>query len=102
MEAWNQRLDLWSNGVFNITSPTTQAYLAPPSRWGHFYMNNRVVAPIFGSQLGVSSLHKVYPTVGPRPPQSILPPDLFERYANMAFWRDLKNCKAYRIANQPT
>jgi sulfotransferase len=59
-------------------------------------------APQFDTQLGVSGLHKVHPKVGPRPRQTILPPDLFERYNNMAFWRDLKNCKAYRIVNQPT
>ena len=58
-------------------------------------------APEFDSQLGVSGLHKVHPKVGPRPRQTLLPPDLFERYANMAFWRELKNCKAYRIVNQP-
>ncbi len=59
-------------------------------------------APDFDAQLGVSGLHKVHPKVGPRPRETILPPDLFERYANMAFWRDLKNCRAYRIVNQPT
>lgn len=59
-------------------------------------------APEFDTQLGVSGLHKVHPKVGPRPRQTILPPDLFERYANMAFWRDLKNCKAYRIVSQPS
>ena len=58
-------------------------------------------APEFDSQLGVSGLHKVHPKVGPRPRQTILPPDLFERYSNMAFWHALENCKAYRIVNQP-
>ncbi len=57
-------------------------------------------APEFDTQLGVSGLHKVHKKVEPRPRQTILPPDLFERYANMAFWRDLKNCKAYRIVSQ--
>jgi len=58
--------------------------------------------PDFDSQLGVSGLHKVHSKVAPRPRQTILPPDLFERYSNMAFWRDLKNCKAFRIVNQPS
>jgi sulfotransferase len=58
-------------------------------------------APEFDSQLGVSGLHKVHPKVGPRPRQTILPPDLFERYSNMAFWHTLQNCKAYRIVSQP-
>jgi len=37
-----------------------------------------------------------------RPRQTILPPDLIERYQDMAFWRDLQNCKAYRLVSQPT
>ncbi|MEM6381038.1 MAG: sulfotransferase [Pseudomonadota bacterium] len=57
-------------------------------------------APAFDTQLGVSGLHKVHPKVSPRPRKTILPPDLFERYSNMAFWRDLTNCEAYRIVQQ--
>ncbi|MCB2048883.1 MAG: hypothetical protein KDE32_11750 [Novosphingobium sp.] len=45
-------------------------------------------------------LHKVHKKVEPRPRETILPPDLFERYSNMAFWRDLQNCKAYRLVQQ--
>ncbi len=67
----------------------------------HDFENVDYDAPEFDSQLGVSGLHKVHSTVGPRPRQTILPPDLFERYSNMAFWQDLQNCKAYRIVNQP-
>ena len=47
-------------------------------------------APQFDSQLGVGGLHKVHPKVGPRPRETILPPDLFERYSNMAFWHTLR------------
>ena len=31
---------------------------------------------------------------------TILPPDLFRRYAQLAFWRDLKDSKAFRIVRQ--
>ncbi len=58
-------------------------------------------APAFDAQLGVRGLHTVHRKVEPRPRQTILPPDLFERYQNMAFWRDLKNCKAFRLVQQP-
>ena len=67
----------------------------------HDFDNVVYDAPDFDTQLGVSGLHKVHRKVEPRPRRTILPPDLFQRYASMAFWRELKNCKAYRIVSQP-
>ena len=58
-------------------------------------------APDFDAQLGVRGLHTVHRKVEPRPRATILPPDLFERYQGMAFWRDLTNCKAFRLVQQP-
>lgn len=66
----------------------------------HDFDNVKYDAPEFDSQLGVRGLHKVHEKVGPRPRETILPPDLFDRYKNMAFWRDLQNCKAYRLVQQ--
>lgn len=57
-------------------------------------------APDFYAQLGVRGLHRVHPKVAPRPRQTILPPDLFERYKGLSFWRDLKDSRAYRIVEQ--
>jgi len=57
-------------------------------------------APAFDSQLGLDGLHRVHKKVEPRPRQTILPPDLFERYAQLAFWRDLPSSAAYRIVVQ--
>lgn len=54
-------------------------------------------APRFDAELGLTGLHKVHPKVAPRPRETVLPPDLFERFANMAFWRDLPQSKAFRI-----
>ncbi len=54
-------------------------------------------APEFDAQLGLKGLHKVHSKVEPRPRETILPPDLFERYANMAFWRELSDSKVFRI-----
>lgn len=57
-------------------------------------------APRFDAELGLDGLHRVHPVVGPRPRETILPPDLFERYARLAFWRDLPNSRAFRIVEQ--
>lgn len=54
-------------------------------------------APAFDAQLGLDGLHRVHPKVAPRPRRTILPPDLFQRYSNMAFWRDLQGSRAFRI-----
>jgi len=57
-------------------------------------------APAFDAQLGLDGLHRVHRQVRPRPRETILPPDLFQRYGQLAFWRDLPNSKAYRIVVQ--
>jgi sulfotransferase len=45
-------------------------------------------APSFDEALGVSGLHRVRPRVAIEPRRTVLPPDLFERYDQMSFWRD--------------
>ena len=57
-------------------------------------------APQFDAQLGLDGLHRVHPKVTPRPRETVLPPDLFQRYSNMAFWRDLEGSRAFRIVVQ--
>ena len=42
----------------------------------------------FDDALGVSGLHRVKPKVELQPRRTILPPDLFEQFAHMSFWRD--------------
>lgn len=54
-------------------------------------------APVFDAQLGLDGLHRVHPRVAPRPRRTILPPDLFARFSNMAFWRDMTDSRAFRI-----
>ena len=65
----------------------------------HDFENVKYDAPDFDAQLGVAEMHKVYPEVAKRSRQTILPPDLFERYAKMAFWRDLKKSSAFTIVH---
>lgn len=54
-------------------------------------------APEFDAQLGLDGLHRVHKKVEPRPRETILPPDLFERYGQLSFWQGLPNSAAYRI-----
>jgi sulfotransferase len=67
----------------------------------HDFENVQYDAPEFDAQLGLDGLHRVHPKVEPRTRQTILPPDLFERYAKLAFWRDMPSSKAFRIVAQP-
>ncbi len=57
-------------------------------------------APQFDAGLGLAGLHRVHPEVKQRPRETILPPDLFERYANLSFWRNLPRSHAFRIVAQ--
>lgn len=58
-------------------------------------------APAFDAGLGLDGLHRVHPVVAPRPRETVLPPDLFERYTKLSFWRDLPNSRAFRIVAAP-
>jgi sulfotransferase len=66
----------------------------------HDFSNVEYDAPAFDAQLGLDGLHRVHPKVEARPRQTILPPDLFERYSKLAFWRDMPTSKVYRIVAQ--
>ncbi len=57
-------------------------------------------APEFDAQLGLLGLHRVHREVKPMHRQTILPPDLFAKYANLLFWRDLSDSRAFRIVAQ--
>lgn len=51
-------------------------------------------APAFDQALGVKGLHKVRPKVGFAPRKTLLPPDVFAKYEDMAFWRDQRGTAA--------
>lgn len=67
----------------------------------HDFANIEYDAPEFDAQLGVAGLHKIRPEVKRNERRTILPPDLFEQYSNMAFWRNLSGSQANVIAEQP-
>ena len=58
-------------------------------------------SPVFDRQLGLDGLHRVHRKVAPRHRKTILPPDLFERYAKMDFWHHLPDSPAFRIVAEP-
>lgn len=66
----------------------------------HDFGSVRYDAPEYDTQLGLDGLHRVHEKVAPRPRESILPPDLFAKYSDHAFWRDLPQSRAYRIVVQ--
>ncbi len=69
--------------------------------FAHDFANVEYDEPAFDAQLGLDGLHRVHREVKPQPRQTILPPDLFRKYANLAFWRDLTDSRAFRIVAQP-
>jgi len=54
----------------------------------------------FDQQLGVTGLHTVKKKVAFKARQSILPPDLFQKYNEMAFWSDNTGTKASIVASK--
>lgn len=60
----------------------------------HDFDNLVYHAPEFDQALGVSGLHKVKRKVALEPRRTILPPDLFEKYAELSFWRDGSSSEA--------
>ncbi len=58
------------------------------SPYPHDYDNVEYDAGEFDEQLGVKGLHTVKRKVEFKPRRSILPPDLFQKYSEMAFWSD--------------
>ena len=72
--------------------------LAP---FGYDFDNVEYDAPDFDQPLGLAGLHRVRRKVVPQARRTILPPDLFKCFSNMAFWRTLDDSRAFRITNAP-
>lgn len=62
-------------------------FIGEPWFEGHDVDNVHYEAPEFDEALGLSGLHTVRKKVELQDRQTILPPDIFEKYMNMAFWR---------------
>jgi len=63
----------------------------------HDFENVAYDAEEFDAVLGVRGLHRVKPKVAPQQRETILPPDLFNRFQQQNFWRDLKGSRAHII-----
>lgn len=72
------------------------------NKFTHDFNNVEYDAPAFDDQLGVSGLHRVHKKVEPKPRHTILPPELFEQYGQLNFWRELKGSRARIISKDNT
>ena len=69
--------------------------------YAHDFGNLSFDAPDYDSALGLSGLHRVRPQISYRPRPTLLPPDLFEKYAALSFWNDLRGSRANVITARP-
>lgn len=65
--------------------------------YAHDYGNVKYDAPDFDSTLGVHGLHSIRPVVALQDRATVLPPDLFEQYAALSFWKDTRGSRAHVI-----
>ncbi|WGF90516.1 sulfotransferase family protein [Marinivivus vitaminiproducens] len=78
-------------------------FLGQP-RFAHDFDNVDYAEPEFDRHLGTPGLHTVRRKVRFAARPTILPPDLFDKYAGLTFWRDPAGSSAFRIvaeAGQP-
>lgn len=71
-------------------------------RYEHDFANISYDAPKFDQALGLSGLHRVRPKITLEPRRTLLPPDLFEQYAQLSFWQEGRGSAANVIRAQPT
>jgi len=69
--------------------------------FAHDFDQVEYAEPEFDAQLATPGLHTVKAKVQFTPRRTVLPPDLFEKYAGLAFWRDPAGSAAWRITAQP-
>ncbi|EJE50105.1 sulfotransferase family protein [Acidovorax sp. CF316] len=62
-------------------------FIGEPWFDGHDFDNVEYDAPQFDEALGMAGMHQVHRKVAPRDRQTLLPPDIVEKYQDMAFWR---------------
>jgi sulfotransferase len=58
-------------------------------------------AEAYDQSMATPGLHTVRQKVTWEPRRTILPPDVFARFADMVFWNDVKGTKAFRIVARP-
>lgn len=73
--------------------PLIYQFIGEPE-FRHDYENVHYDAPEFDSALGLHGLHKIKQKVSLESRRTILPPDLFEQYSALSFWKDTTNSRA--------
>ncbi len=68
----------------------------------HDFNNVEFDAPTFDKTLGMAGLHHVRKKVSFDPRRTILPPDLFEKFNDMEFWKDQSGTTAHVISAKKT
>ncbi|WP_395703023.1 sulfotransferase family protein [Aquabacterium sp.] len=81
--------------------PLIYRFIGEEAYAGHDFDNVQYEAPEFDATLGMHGLHTVRPKVGLEERRTILPPDLFEQYAALSFWKNTAASGANVIAAQP-
>ena len=67
--------------------PLVYRFIGEPA-FDHDYEHVEYDAPEFDLPLGAPGLHKVRPKVEFKARRPVIPPDLFEKYAQLSFWGD--------------
>lgn len=80
--------------------PLIYQFLGEPA-FEHDFERVQYDAPEFDEALGLHGLHQVRPQVDMVRRQTILPPDLFEKYSKLSFWQDQSNSRANVITVKP-
>lgn len=75
-------------------------FLGEPA-FAHDFEHVAYAEPEFDAQLATPGLHTVNRRVAFEPRRTVLPPDLFAKYAGLSFWRDPAGSMAFRITVQP-
>ncbi len=75
-------------------------FLGEPA-FAHDFAAVDYAEPAFDAQLATPGLHTVQREVAFTPRRTILPPDLFQKYAALSFWREPAGSTAFRITVQP-
>jgi sulfotransferase len=73
--------------------PLIYQFLGEPA-FEHDYERLIFDTPEYDEGLGLRGLHKVRPKVDFEQRQTILPPDLFQQYSMLSFWKDTKSSRA--------
>lgn len=79
--------------------PLIYQFIGEPA-FEHDFDQVQYEAPEFDAPLGVTGLHTVRPKVAMQERSTLLPPDLFEQYAALSFWKNTAGSRSNVITAQ--